>query len=974
MTQVQLKAHVLRIKTDNGTEFVNQTLREYYEKVGISHETFVARSPQQNGVVERRNCTLIEAARTMLIYAKALLFLWAEAVATAACYTQNCSIIRLRYGKTPYEILHNKPPDLSFFHVFGALCYPTNDSENLGKLQPKADIDFDELTAMASEHSSSGPALHEMTPATISSGLVPNPPPSTPFVPPSRTDWDILFQSMFDELLTPPPSVDYPATKVVAPIHEVVALVPAVLTGSPSSTNVDKMHHHQVILKQHPKLNLPSFLMMLKKTIMILKLHICVMIRTLVARLEDIKIFSRCFAAQMSYGLDSTKWMSRLRSKLVMTAYNLILHDVPRYHKLGTTKSTYMQSKRIFLVAVRGRNSQSGTYGIRGILQLHLTAFGICVMLVVKIHARSSRGVESLHNYIDHSRFHFIKEHVENGVIELYFVNTEYQLADIFTKALAREKNEFLINKLGTMRKEKRDDQDKVEEPRWIKWRDEIEGSDRKSHQKKQLKRSLSLQVLLKVQPDLNQNHQASLLKQRIMVQGLMIWKNHHQEFETGNDDVSPVREVTDINARLWNLPGSQTPDREWNKTKTVDDRPPQSWMTQLAQASGTRSSFNEFLATPIDFSAFIMNRLKINNLTQDVLTGPTYDLMKGTCKSVVELEYHLEEVFKVTHDQLDWYNPKGRLYPHDLSKPLPLIQNARGHQVIPFDHFINNDLEYLKGGSLGQKHITSLTKMKAADYGHVKWFEDKRFYGYATNMETSKYVYLRHKIIAVTSLKIMEFFGYKHLEEITIRRQDDQLYRFREGDFKRLRCQDIEDMLLFLVQGKLTNLNLDERFALNVALRMYMRCIVIQECMKDLQLAVKSYPKKINLSRPDLYRSDLRKKIPYTAYHDIQGIIYQDDMDRNRLMRTDELHKFSDGTLNHVRTALNDIATGIQKEYLPKRKWSKQDKQRARVMTNSIDKKLRDRRLMRSLENLLVEDLTEETFGCYKEPYDSII
>ncbi|GJU99817.1 retrovirus-related pol polyprotein from transposon TNT 1-94 [Tanacetum coccineum] len=167
------------------SEFVNQTLREYYEKVGISHETSAARSPQQNGVVERRNCTLIEAARTMLIYAKALLFLWAEAVATA-CYTQNRSIIRLHHGKTPYELLHVKLPDLSFFYVFGALCYLTNDSENLGKLQPKADIDFDELTAMAFEHSSSGPAFHEMNPATISLGLVPNLPPSTPFVPPSR--------------------------------------------------------------------------------------------------------------------------------------------------------------------------------------------------------------------------------------------------------------------------------------------------------------------------------------------------------------------------------------------------------------------------------------------------------------------------------------------------------------------------------------------------------------------------------------------------------------------------------------------------------------------------------------------------------------------------------------------------------------------------------------------------------------------
>ncbi|GKE32248.1 putative ribonuclease H-like domain-containing protein, partial [Tanacetum coccineum] len=217
MIQVRLKVPVRRIRTDNGIEF-------------------------QNGIIERRFRTLIEAARTMLIYAKASLFLWAEAVATA-CYTQNCSIIRLRHGKTPYELLHDKLPDLSFFYVFGALCYPTNDSENLGKLQQKADIgifivyaptkkafqiynrrtrriietihvDFDELTAMATEHSSSGPALHEMTPTTISSGLVPNPPPSTP--------------------------VDCPAPEAIAPIAEVIASESAVSTDSPSSTTVDQ--------------------------------------------------------------------------------------------------------------------------------------------------------------------------------------------------------------------------------------------------------------------------------------------------------------------------------------------------------------------------------------------------------------------------------------------------------------------------------------------------------------------------------------------------------------------------------------------------------------------------------------------------------------------------------------------------------------------------------------------------------------
>ncbi|GJX31940.1 retrovirus-related pol polyprotein from transposon TNT 1-94 [Tanacetum coccineum] len=137
--QVGLNKTVRFIRTDNGTEFVNKTLYDYYESVGIFHQKTVPRTPQQNGVVERRNRTLVEAARTMLIFSKAPMFLWAKAVATA-CYTQNCSLIHTRHDKTPYELVHNKKPDLTFFWVFGALCYPTNDSENLRKLQTRADI------------------------------------------------------------------------------------------------------------------------------------------------------------------------------------------------------------------------------------------------------------------------------------------------------------------------------------------------------------------------------------------------------------------------------------------------------------------------------------------------------------------------------------------------------------------------------------------------------------------------------------------------------------------------------------------------------------------------------------------------------------------------------------------------------------------------------------------------------------------
>ncbi|GJV43943.1 retrovirus-related pol polyprotein from transposon TNT 1-94 [Tanacetum coccineum] len=209
--QVGLNKTARYIRTDNGTEFVNQIMSKFYESVGITHQKSVPRTPQQNGVVERLNRTLVEAARTMLIFSKSPMFLWAEAVATA-CYTQNRSLIHTRHNKTPYELVHDKKPDLTFLRVFGALCYPTNDSEDLGKMQATTDfgifvgyapsrkgyrvynkrtrrimetihVQFDELTdQMALVHISSGPDPIMMTPGQLNSGLAPSPltlPPGT---------------------------------------------------------------------------------------------------------------------------------------------------------------------------------------------------------------------------------------------------------------------------------------------------------------------------------------------------------------------------------------------------------------------------------------------------------------------------------------------------------------------------------------------------------------------------------------------------------------------------------------------------------------------------------------------------------------------------------------------------------------------------------------------------------------------------
>ncbi|GJZ39672.1 integrase, catalytic region, zinc finger, CCHC-type containing protein [Tanacetum coccineum] len=159
VNQVQrnLKASILTIRTDNGTEFKNEKLRVFYAKLGIVYKTSIARMPQQNGVVEIRNRTLVEATRTMLIFSKAPELLWVEAIATA-CFTQNRSIVHTRHNKNPYELIRGRKPNVQYFHVFGSLCYPTNDRDDLGKMKPKAD--FDELTAMASECNNLEPGIN----------------------------------------------------------------------------------------------------------------------------------------------------------------------------------------------------------------------------------------------------------------------------------------------------------------------------------------------------------------------------------------------------------------------------------------------------------------------------------------------------------------------------------------------------------------------------------------------------------------------------------------------------------------------------------------------------------------------------------------------------------------------------------------------------------------------------------------------
>nr|GEU54972.1 hypothetical protein [Tanacetum cinerariifolium] len=306
--------------------------------------------------------------------------------------------------------------------------------------------------------------------------------------------------------------------------------------------------------------------------------------------------------------------------------------------------------------------------------------------------------------------------------------------------------------------------------------------------------------------------------------------------------------------------------DCDWNKTLPATHRSIQPWISDLAKQTDSRSSFNELMDTLVDFFSFLMNRLKVDTLTLELLVGPTYELIKGSCKSLVELKLFLEEVYKATIDQLDWVNPKD--YGH-----IKWIED-----LVPWTMWIQEPVGY-------DKH---------ALWGISRWgCKHQQFYGFVVNQESARDVYSKRRIIAVTELKIVEWHNYKHLDWITVRRDDDKFYKIKEGDFKRLRIQDIEDI-----------------------------SIIIQRCVEDLQLVVESYQKKLNLTRPD-----------------------------------------TDGTLTDVRTTLDDRLKGIRIKYLPQIIWRKSYKERVAAMIQAIEKMLKTRRIMRSLERFVGERLYKGDF-----------
>nr|GEU48070.1 retrovirus-related Pol polyprotein from transposon TNT 1-94 [Tanacetum cinerariifolium] len=244
-TQVNLQLQVQRVRTDNGMEFKNKTLAKFFDEFGITQKISAARTPQENGVVERRNITLVEATRTMLTFANLPSFLWAEAIATA-CFTQNPSIIHKHFDKTPYELMNKRKPNIMLFHVFGCRCYHLNDCEDVEKLKAKRDIgvfvgyskesaafriynkrtrkihesvnvNFDEILEMASKQFNLEPGLSNLNKTGKSLNLSVSQVDEA-----SKKDLEDLFQDFYDEYFDSSKIIKSSTTNVETPINEEV--------------------------------------------------------------------------------------------------------------------------------------------------------------------------------------------------------------------------------------------------------------------------------------------------------------------------------------------------------------------------------------------------------------------------------------------------------------------------------------------------------------------------------------------------------------------------------------------------------------------------------------------------------------------------------------------------------------------------------------------------------------------------------
>nr|GEW10947.1 hypothetical protein [Tanacetum cinerariifolium] len=489
LVQRGLHAQVRIVRTDKGTEFLNQTLHAYFASEGILHKMLVARTPEQNGVVKRQNHTLVEAAQTMLSAANVPLFFWAEAI-TTTCFTQNRSLVIPWHEKTPYHIINDRKPSVKFFYIFGSLCYIVRDGENQDKMKEKGDACIFVVYSTQSKSYKTTPLNNKTTTDPTCQALSQAPTVtsteninqakmieenaqvemmslSTFFVHRYKTEG--RRRLIMKELISKNHLYQLLDWKLYGcSLHKVYRLKKALygLKQAPRAWGdilLVQIYVDDIIFgSTNPKLSKQFEKLMHSKFEM--------------SMMGELKFFLGIQIYQSPSGIfiNQAKYAQEILIKHGMTSCDSIGTPMATKHQdadlsgtpINQMKYHSMVGALMYLTSscLDSRKSTSGGIQFLGGDKLvswsskthDCTSMSFAEAEYVSLSACYAQVLWMRTQIIDYGFhfdkipiYHFIKEKVEKGIVELFFVTTEYQLADLFIKALPEERFKYLVRRLG---------------------------------------------------------------------------------------------------------------------------------------------------------------------------------------------------------------------------------------------------------------------------------------------------------------------------------------------------------------------------------------------------------------------------------------------------------------------------------------------------------------------------------------------
>ncbi|GJZ38663.1 hypothetical protein Tco_0585226 [Tanacetum coccineum] len=373
------------------------------------------------------------------------------------------------------------------------------------------------------------------------------------------------------------------------------------------------------------------------------------------------------------------------------------------------------------------------------------------------------------------------------------------------------------------------------------------------------------------------------------------------------------------------------TPEPEWTIPPNDFPEPKNNWANAYATTYQVPAK-NKLQRKTYDIGSFIQwfcRQTRKKKLCKADLEGPAFNLV-------------------------DLVNPEGYQILHNIYEPLPLggppgqLKAARyldfGLEELVPSLWVESERDYDISAAYGITHW---------------WFSRKQFYiNKHSEPSDREAVRSQMRILSVIRVKTFEKYGYNYLREIILRRADYKEYKISEKDFKNLHPNDFEDLYLLNIQDKLNHMSKSDKIHLHTAVNMWIKNLVIKNRVGDLQLRIESYQTKLNLERPNWDATDYFFKEDYTIVPKPRAVIYRDRNDQRKLMRLNEIHKFSDGTLTRVMEKLDHMVKDFHLfEYnkgMETRKWSEDDKRRSKDFITAIEKRLQIRRIFRSLESFV--------------------